>query len=206
MHAVHEPRVLVEPRAAYELLMSLMTVSDPANRAASDMDAAWFERIEHAAGPELLRRIELLSGGCEWVFSNLLGLAIETPEPRDAAGFINHLDGLDDRTIHLTLVGWTLRPFRRVTPPETMEAAVDGDGSARRRFLATSFPDDHRWPAGLRALLALSSPEAADLLRAIVREWDERVFRHEWPALRPIIERDADEQRARLATEPPSRG
>jgi DNA-binding transcriptional ArsR family regulator len=182
-----------------------MAVSDPTNRTASDLGDEWFERIEQAAGPDLIERIARLSGGCEWVFGNVLGLAIETPEPRDAAAFRGHLDELDDRTVHLTLVGWSLRPFRRVTPPEVMEAAVDGDRAARARFLASSFPDDHRWPAGLRALLALSSPEAAGLLRSIVRDWDERVFRHEWPSLEAVIQRAAAEQRALLATRPPSR-
>jgi DNA-binding transcriptional ArsR family regulator len=196
---------MVEPRPAYELLMSLMAVSDPLNRGASEMGDAWFERVVGAAGPELMHRIGELSAGCEWVFGNVLGLAIETPEPRDAQAFMSHLRALDDRTLHLALVGWTLRPFRRATPPEVIEAAIEGDQSARERFLATSFPDDHRWPAALRSLLGMRSRQAARLLREVISDWNDRVFRHEWPALQPAIERDAAEKRALLGVEPPSR-
>lgn len=98
------------------------------------------------------------------------------------------------------LVGATIRPFRRATAPETMEAAVDGDGSARRAFLRSSFPDHPTWPAALKGLLSLSSTDAKALLLEVVGDWHEPVFVHEGPALMAVAERDAAEKRALAPT------
>jgi DNA-binding transcriptional ArsR family regulator len=196
--------VTVEARPAYELLMSLMAVADPGEQAGYEVGSDWFDRARAAAGPELMDAIERLTAACPWPFGNILGLAIETPEPRDAAALIAHLEGLPDREIHLALLGYTLRPFRRVTPPEVMVAAADGDRLARRQFLSTSFPDHASWPGALRRLLDLGSAEAAGLRRRIVREWQATVFAAAGADLMSVAERDAGALRQMLATAAPS--
>lgn len=192
--------VSVEARAAYELLMSLSAAAERANASSFEIGPAWFERTEERAGADLLARVDRLTAGCGWVFGNILGLAIDTPEPRDGPAFIRHLAGLASRDVHLTLVGYTLRPFRRATEPAIISAAVDGDPGARRAFLRSSFPDHPTWPGALRGLLRMTSGEAAALLREVVSSWHERVFDAEAPALMALAERDAAQKRAALAT------
>jgi DNA-binding transcriptional ArsR family regulator len=196
--------VSVEARPAYELLMSLVAVADPGEEAGYEIGADWFDGARAAAGPELIAAIEQLTAACPWLFGNVLGLAIETPEPRDGAALVRHLDTLPDRDIHLALLGYTLRPFRRATPPEVIAAAAEGDRRARREFLATSFPDHPSWPGALRRLLDLGPAEVARLLRWIVREWQARVFSAAGPALMSVAERDAGGLRQMLATAAPS--
>jgi hypothetical protein len=198
------PIVTVEAREAYELLMSLAAMADIEERGGYDIGEAWFDRARELAGPELIERIDRLSHGCGWAFGNILGLAIETPEPRDAPAFLAHLRAQDPRRLHLMLHGHTLRPFRRVTPPELLQAAVDGDRDARREVTARSFPEHPTWPGAVRGLLDLHPPEAAELLTGIVTDWSERVFAVLGPGLMTIAERDAAERRATLATDAPS--
>ena len=193
---------MVEARAAYELLMALSTIVERNEDRVFEIGPEWIAKVKAAAGAELLEAIERLAGECGWVFGNILGLAIDTPEPRDAGAFLRHVGALDARDVHLTLVGHTLRPFRRVTPPEVMEAAVDGDVEARRAFERSSFPDHATWPGALRGLLRLTSEEAKGLLLDVLARFDERVFQAEAPGLMAIAERDAAEKRALLATKP----
>ncbi len=193
--------VSIEARAAYELLMSLTTAAERANSAGFEIGPEWFGRTGANAGADLLMQIDRLTAGCGWVFGNILGLAIDTPEPRDGPTFVRHLDGLSSRDLHLALVGHTLRPFRRATDPGVMVAAIDGDAEASRAFLKTSFPDHPTWPSALRGLLRMSSDQAASLLREVVSSWQERVFAAEAPALMALAERDAAENQAALATE-----
>ena len=96
-----------------------------------------------------------------------------------------------------------MRPFRRVTPPDVMAAAVDGDAAARKAFRSTSFPEHPTWPDALRRLLSLTSDEAKDLLLQVVEGFHERVFANEGAALMAVAERDAAEKRALLTTADP---
>jgi DNA-binding transcriptional ArsR family regulator len=196
--------VTVEARPAYELLMTLMAVADPAERAGYEIGPEWFARVEEAAGPALMAAIDRLSAGCAWPFGNVLGLAIDTPEPRDGEALLRHLDSLNDRDIHLALLGYTLRPFRRATQPEVIAAAADGDRDARRQFLSSSFPDHSSWPGAARRLLDLGAADAASLLRQIIGEWQSRVFAAEGPTLMAVADRAAAETRQLLATSGPS--
>lgn len=196
--------VTVEARPAYELLMTLMAAADPAERAGYEIEPEWFVRVDEAAGPALMAAIDRLTAGCAWPFGNVLGLAIDTAEPRDGQTLLHHLESVSDRDIHLALLGYTLRPFRRATPPEVIAAAADGDRDARRQFLASSFPDHPSWPRAVRRLLDLGARESARLLRQVVREWQIRVFAAEGPALMAVADREAAESRQRLATMSPS--
>lgn len=196
---MRSPSVIVEARAAYELLMSLAVVADRDEAPALEIGPEWLARVHSLAGPELIESVRRLSGDCGWVFGNVLGLAIDTPEPRDGAAFARHLAALPARELHLALVGATIRPFRRQTPAETMEAAIDGDPTARRSFLRTSFPEHPTWPAALEGLLSRSSLATKGLLLQVVKGWNERVFRHEGPALMAVAERDAAEKGALAA-------
>jgi len=192
--------VAVEARAAYELLMTLTTCAERGNAETFEIGPAWFARVEALAGEDLLDRIDRLTAGCGWVFGNILGLAIDTPEPRDGPAFVDHVRATAPRDLHLSLVGHTLRPFRRATPPEVMTAAIAGDRAARRAFEASSFPDHPTWPGALHGLLRMESDEVGALLQGIVADWQERVFATEAPALMSLAERDAAEKQALLAT------
>jgi DNA-binding transcriptional ArsR family regulator len=199
------PLVEIEVAEAYELLMSLVAASDPGERGTFEIGRDWFERAEAAAGEALLADIARLSGASSWVFGNVLPLALTAEAPRDGAALRARLEALDDEELHLHLLGYYLRPFRRATPPEVTLAASRGDPAAVAEMRRTSFPGDARWPAAVAGLLGLGQAESAALLRRVVGEWHERVFRDEWAALHAVAERDAADKRALAGSLSPER-
>jgi DNA-binding transcriptional ArsR family regulator len=84
-----------------------------------------------------------------------------------------------------------------------MRDAVAGDPAARREFLRTSYPEDARWQAALRHLLAQDSPTLHADLITILRAWYDAVFRAQEPSLVEPIACEASHRQAQLAHEPP---
>jgi DNA-binding transcriptional ArsR family regulator len=172
--SIGSPRVdlATDVWVAADLSMSLCdVVHKPAHRAleagdawrrrAADLERGFLEAIDHY-GKEL------------WI--NLLGLPFDVPEARTAAGFVATIHSIDPAELLRYLVGYYRRVFRRETPADVMDAAIDGDRGARREFRRTSFPDEIPWRDTLRYLLASDPDEIQDELGRLLGRWHAEVY------------------------------
>ena len=185
----------VEVSPAYELLESLVTAFDVTEADTYEVGADWIADARRRAGDDLLARISAVSQGDADTFIHLIGLAYETPAPRDIPAFLAHLRRTDADEIRLHLVQFYARDIRRMTPPEVICAAIGGDADARAEFLRSSHPDWEPWTEYLRAILDVDGEELKSELIAVLEEWAERVFQPEVATILPILERDAEAKR-----------
>jgi DNA-binding transcriptional ArsR family regulator len=193
------PVVTVEVAPAYELLLSLVTVTEQAQDT-YEIDPEWIAEMRARAGDELLERVEAVSLHEPDTFIHLLGLAYEAPAPRDLPGFFAHLRATDPDEIKLHLVGYYSREARRMTAPDVIRDAVAGDPDAQREFLRTSHPDWEPWTSYLRSVLDADREGLKAGLIELLEEWSERVWKPETLTVQPILERDAEAKRQLLPT------
>ncbi|HEU0002756.1 MAG TPA: metalloregulator ArsR/SmtB family transcription factor [Ktedonobacteraceae bacterium] len=199
--------VEVEAAPAYEFLISLCVFSDACgdfhSEVTYDVGKAWFEDVRAKASPDLLANIEQFSFHSHQVWEHIFSLAYNCPAPRDVPTFIDYLETIDALELRLHLLGYYVREHRRVTPPETIYAAAQGDSEAQKMLLKTSFPDDAEWQKTLRWLLVLDIVATKNMLLDILRRWYEEVFREQEPVVLPILARDVEARRALWATMSP---
>lgn len=154
--AAQRLRLEIDASAAYEFVLSIAAATSGGNR---------------DAPAELVNEVGGFAGGCDYVWAHLLSAAYDTPPPRDVTSFIKQVQAMHPRELKLRLVGYYVRYFRRATPAEVIAGAVDGDAAAIRKFVATSYPDDHLWQSALGSLLPLSAWETRRRLLALLRRW-----------------------------------
>ena len=189
------PVVTIEVSPAYELLESLVTTFDTDEKDTYEIGSEWIAEARRRAGDELLERIAAVSQGDADTFIHLIGLAYDTPVPRDIPAFLAHLRETDADEIRLHLVQFYARDVRRQTPPSVIRAAVAGDADARDEFLRTSHPDWEPWTVYLRRVLDADGEKLKAELIAILKLWAERVWKPESLTIVPILERDAEAKR-----------
>jgi len=196
-----DPILSIETGAAYEFVMSLVTMSEVSNRDVLEVGPAWVEKIEQRAGPELMRRLAEFSQGTGDGFMHLSGLAYDTPAPREAESLIGHIEAADPSAVCLHLIGYYEYHVRRKTSGETMRAAAEGDQAAIAELIAAT-EDWHDWRRFLERVLTAGAERTKDDLLALLRAWNEHVWAEERGAIMPILERDAAAKRE-MATELP---
>ena len=189
------PAVTVETAPAYELLESVVTTFDAGEADTYEIGAEWIAEARERAGDDLLKRIAAVSQGDSDTFIHLIGLAYDTPAPRDIPAFLDHLRQADADEIRLHLVQFYARDTRRSTPPAVIRSAVGGDEDAKREFLRTSHPDWEPWTSYLRGILDADGEALKAELIEVLELWAERVFKPESLTIMPIIERDAEAKR-----------
>src|SRR5207245_10218023 len=106
----------------------------------------------------------------------MLGMVYDCPAPRDVPAVIAHIEAIDPLEIRLHMLGYYIRQHCRVTPPEIIFQAAQGDIEAQRKLLKTSFPDDAEWQRTLRWLLSLEQVATKNLLLEIFHGWYDEVF------------------------------
>ena len=185
------PTVTIETAPAYELLLSIATVLDRQDAETYDIGPEWMSDARESAGAELLERLEAVSFGDSDTFRHLLGLAYDSPAPREVASILAHLRETDPVEVKLHLVQFYSRDTRRQTPPATIRAAVAGDPEAVTEFLRTSHPEWEPWTAYLRSILDADADWLKDELAAVLEAWADRVWKPESLTIVPILERDA---------------
>ncbi len=195
--------VEVEASPSYELLMSLCAFNDFHGDMTYDVGKGWFDDIRAKASPDLLANIEQFSFHSHLVWEHIFSLAYDCPPPRDVPTFIEYLEATDALELRLHLLGYYVREHRRVTPPEIIYMAAQGDSEAQKTLLKTSFPDDADWQKTLRWLLVLDTAAAKSMLLDIIRRWYAEVFREQEPIILPILARDVEAKRALKATMSP---
>ena len=189
------PAVTVDVSPAYELLDSIVTASLDGEADTYEIGREWIAEAHARAGEELLERIGAVSQGNPDTFIHLMGLAYDTPAPRDLPAFFDHLRQTDADEIRLHLVQFYAREIRRMTPATVIRAAVDGDAEAKAEFLRTSHPKWEPWTDYLRAILDADGEALKAELIDVLEAWAERVFKPESRTIMPIIERDAEVKR-----------
>lgn len=189
------PALTIETAPAYELLHSIVVIVDEEDGDTYDIGQAWRTEVRERAGAELMERLTAISFGDGDTFRHLLGLAYDTPAPRDVPAFLGHLRATDAIELKLHLVQFYARDTRRLTPSATIRAAVAGDPDARAEFLRTSHPDYEPWTAYLRAVLEADETWLKDEMIAVLETWAERVWKPESLTILPILERDAEAKR-----------
>lgn len=90
------------------------------------------------------------------------------------------------------LLGYYVREHRRVTPPDVIFQAAQGDLAAQKHLLKTSFPNDADWQKTLRWLLALDIEATKRVLVDILHRWYDEVFCQQEPHILPILVRDGE--------------
>jgi len=184
--------VEIEASPAYEFLMSLRAISEVEHHAEYEVGKEWFDDIRKKASPDLLALIEQFSfHSCE-IWEHMLGLVYDSPDPRDVPAFIAHIEAIDPLEIRLHMLGYYIRQHCRVTPPEIIFQAAQGDIEAQRELLKTSFPDDAEWQRTLRWLLSLEQLATKNLLLEIFHGWYDEVFREQESYIMPILARDVE--------------
>jgi DNA-binding transcriptional ArsR family regulator len=194
--------VEIEISAAHECLMTLYVLSDEARRATYEVGSSWFDSVRQLASPDLLATIEQFNFRTNQVWEHLLSLVYDCPDPRDVPTFLNFIEQTDPLEIRLHLLGYYVREHRRVTQPDIIFQAAQGDNVAQKHLLKTSFPNDADWQKTLRWLLALNIEATKGVLIDILRRWYDEVFRRQELQILPVLERDGETKRALQASMP----
>ena len=196
------PARTIETAPAYELLESIVVALDTDDTDTYDIGPDWIAEVRERASEELVERLRAISFGNIDAFRHLIGLAYDTPAPRDVPAFLAHLRETDPIEIKLHLVLFYERETRRLTPPATIRAAVAGDAEATAEFLRTSHPDHEPWTSYLRGVLAADAAWLKDELLGSIEAWADRVWKPESLTIVPILERDAEAKRDLQGTLP----
>lgn len=180
--------VTVEAKAAYEFLMSINTFSDFEHCEEYEIGREWYEAIRAKIPAPLLAFMEQM--GENWLF--LLGTVYDCPQPKDASTFITFIETLEPFELYLRLLGYYVRYMRRVTPPELLLRAAQGDQEAQKQVMKEN--PIHR--KALRMVLSLGADETRKMVVEILRWWYSEVFREQEAPFMAIVERDAEAKRA----------
>ena len=150
-----------------ELLMSVLAAVDKPAQKALDARDGWRIRAV-ALGDDFLSTLDHY-GRETWI--NLLGLPLDIPAARTGAGFVATVRSMEPEELLRYLAGYFRRVYRRETPAAVMDAAIDGDPSARREFRRTSFPDIGYLRDTLRYLLSKDPATIQAEFAGVVDRW-----------------------------------
>lgn len=186
---------------AAECLMALHCATQPdAGRGQFlDIGEEWFNEIETTASQRLRELLDSCRpvGGVQTVWFQLLGLAAGAP--LDVPALLDRLRATPADELWSLVLGGRESPHPDPAILEAIAGAGRGQVDQLRRRLAR-LPRAKR--AGrLEAVRLLRDPARAKaILTETLERWHEEFFGARWPALRPVLEREADRAR-RLGAE-----
>jgi DNA-binding transcriptional ArsR family regulator len=203
-----EPPAVAEAQAAgaYELLIELSVLTGEG--AAGTLDLAtsrWWVAAREGASAGLRTALARVGDRSGEVWLHLLGLATDAPWPRDAAALLAHLEATDPLEVRRQLLGADVPAWRRLVPPEVIEAAAAGDPAAQARLL-----EHPRYYGGaarqaLAVLLPLGPDETRLRLLEALGRWHEESFAAREPDLVELLAADALATSELAATTTPAR-
>ena len=194
--------VEIDVAEAAEVLMSICALADPAEHETFDLGADWLRARLDALPPDLVASIDELRLGSTKVAAHLLGLVLETPQPRSFDGFLERLEAIDPVELKLHLLGYYGTPSPHYPSPDVVRRAAQGEADARDEILAAiaEFHDKHDV---YTRLLDLGGDELKARLLAILPRWRELVFAPTEAEWRESAERDAAAKRVLAQRHPP---
>jgi DNA-binding transcriptional ArsR family regulator len=185
------PPYLLEAQAAgaYELLVELSAL--PTDGLSAPMRAA-LERVGDRSGE---------------VWLHLLGLAVDTPAPRDAAALLAAVEAADPLEVRRQLLGADVPAWRRLEPgwAEAIDAAAAGDPAAQARLLGHPRYYGGAARQALEVLLPLDPAETRRRLLEVLARWHEESFAAREPGAVAALAADAGATAELAATVPPAR-
>jgi len=183
---------------AFELLASAFVVTMGEDEIKEyEAGPALLERTRGAASPGLLAEMEEIGQGDLWL--GFIGLAYESPEPRQVGGFLDYLGAVDPAVVRRELVA--MQVHKKDAPAEMIDRAAAGDAEALASLAALC---DDECATGLRKLLSISPERVLEKIVQLLRRFDEEVF-HGGEETAAALSRDAAEKQALAATMPPAR-
>jgi len=194
--------VEIDASEAAELLLSIATLLVDEEHDTYELGTARIQELRAAAPSELLGEAERLLPYKS--AAQLLGLVYTTPKPRTAAAFLEHFAATDAVEIRLHLLGYYTRGHR-VTEPETLRRAAEGDGQAIDELLVSyaEYLDAEKCSAAEQLLRADVGKTRRALLE-LLSAWTAQVLPEIEPADYPsLLERDADAKRELVRSVPP---
>lgn len=169
----------VDLAAGYELVLSAAVVASGEGSAATSL---------RQRAPDVAARITTFAPS-DWMWAHLVTVVPDAPAPRDAAALLAHLTLVRPRELMRRLLGYYVRWFRQMTPPEVTDAAIRGDAAATKALLRTSQPADELWQTSLRARLDAGPERTKRDIIALLAEWHDR-------AVAPVTSRLGRQRRA----------
>jgi DNA-binding transcriptional ArsR family regulator len=176
---------------------------------------------EGAGAYELLIELSVLAGGrgspgfrdalarvgdrSGEVWLHLLGLATEVRAPRDGAALLARLEATDPLEVRRQLLGADVPAWRRLVPPDVIEAAAAGDPAAQARLLAHPRYYGGAARQALSVLLPLDPAETRRRLLEVLARWHEESFAAREPGVVAALAADARATAELAATVPPAR-
>jgi DNA-binding transcriptional ArsR family regulator len=187
---------------AAEVLMSICALADPDEHETFDLGADWLRARLEALPPDLAASVAELGLGSTKMAAHLLGVVLETPQPRTFDAFLARLEAIDPVELKLHLLGYYGTPSAHFPAPEVLARAARGDAEARAEILAAiaEYSDKHDL---FRRLLELDGEELKSRLLEILPRWHEIAFASTAAEWRDAAERDAAAKRALAKRHPP---
>jgi DNA-binding transcriptional ArsR family regulator len=188
----------VEAAGAFELLIELSVITDRQGPRATTPDperVRWLDAVFSQASPAFLRAVERVGDRSGEVWLHLLGLAIETPRPRDAASLLALAEATDPVELRRHLLGAYVPAWRNYVEPAVILAAAEGDRAAQARL-----ETDARYYAGrvrdaLSVLLALDARQTRRAVLEVLRRWYDESFAAREHAVVASLDTDASAAR-----------
>jgi DNA-binding transcriptional ArsR family regulator len=179
---------------AAETLVSICALGDPASYDTYDLGPEWLQATRDAVPLDLLDAVDELHLGSLKVAGHLLGVVLETPQPRTFAAFLDQLEATDPVEVKLHLFGAYGTSGPHQPSLEVVERAARGDAAARDEFLASLVEYGEKYEA-VRNLLELGPTEVKARLLDLLPRWHDTVFKPHESEWRAAAERDAEAKR-----------
>jgi DNA-binding transcriptional ArsR family regulator len=182
---------------AAEVLMSICALGDSGDYDTFDLGAEWLEEKRASVPQDLLETVDRFALGAGKVAAHLLGIVVDTPNPRSFPAFFERLEAMDAVEIKLQLLGRFCGVSPHLPAPDVIERAARGDAAAQETFLAPirEFWDKYE---SARELLEVEADELKRRLVDLLPRWYELVFLPHEAEWREAAEQDV-EQKRRLA-------
>jgi len=194
----------VDPRPAYEFILSLMAYATPHRVDSYDVGPEWFARVDARVPAGFPEQLRALTHGCEHELCRLFALAHDLEPPASADALIEAVERLEPEKLRLTLLGYYARRTRRRVAPEIILAAASGDGSAQRRLM-TDASDGPECERATAAILAATPKALHALVLNVLRGWRASVWDDHLAEAWPVIEREAERLQAASSEMPAER-
>lgn len=209
------PAIEIEPGLAYEFVQSLIIYYEHAwdekESYEYELEESWFENIHTSCSQELLTGLTALTlqahSARVWLhsWSHLLGMAYDSPAPKDVPALLSYLEALEPLEIRLYWLGYYQRRMRKVTPLDVILQAAEGDEEALEQFFKTALPDSPLAQERIRRLVASDGEAMKRTIIKLLWGWYEQVFRAQEEQIRPILERDVEAKRKLQAAHTPEK-